>query len=77
MADDTSRVDEMQRAYKAAVDTWVESIRAEEALVAETDTLVEVDRWEAAHFREEELRNQTKKAKKTLEAAIRKEFFGF
>lgn len=77
MADKIADVATMQQVYKAAVDAWVETIRAEEALVAETDTLAEVDRWEAAHFREEEFRNAAKKVKSNLEAAIRKEFFGF
>jgi hypothetical protein len=36
----------------------------------------EVDRWEAAHFREDELRNQAKAAKKEYEAALRLKFFG-
>lgn len=77
MAEDYSHLDEKQRAYKAAVDAWVEAIRAEEALASQAHDLHEVDKWEAAHFREEEFRNLAKNAKREYEDAIRKEFFGF
>jgi uncharacterized protein YabN with tetrapyrrole methylase and pyrophosphatase domain len=77
MAEDYSHLDEKQRAYKAAVDAWVGSIRAEEELASQAHDLHEVDKWEAAHFREEEFRDKAKKAKRDYEDAIRKEFFGF
>lgn len=70
-------LDEMQRAYKAAVDTWVDAIRVEEDLASQAHSVAEVDKWEGAHFREEELRAKAKKAKKDYEDAIRKEFYGF
>jgi hypothetical protein len=73
----TDQLDEMQRAYKAAVDEWVVAIRAEEDLASQVHSLAEVDKWEAAHFREEELRNAAKEAKRAYEDAIRREFFGF
>lgn len=74
---DTAHLDEFQRAYKAAVDAWVVAIRQEEDLASQAHSLFEVDKWEAAHFREEEYRSQAKKAKLAYEDAIRKEFFGF
>jgi hypothetical protein len=40
-------------------------------------SVAEIDKWEAAHFREEEARNQAKKAKKEYEDALREKFFGF
>jgi hypothetical protein len=39
--------------------------------------VAEVDKWEAAHFREEEFRNQAKAAKSEFEDALRQKFFGF
>lgn len=39
--------------------------------------LAEVDQWEAAHFKEEEIRSRAKAAKKEYEAALRLKFFGF
>jgi hypothetical protein len=35
----------------------------------------EIDRWEHAHFQEEELRNKAKAAKKDYEGALRFKFF--
>jgi hypothetical protein len=72
-----AQLDAMQAAYKAAVDAWVEAIRAEEALASVNHSVAEIDQWEGAHFREEELRNAVKAAKKQYENALRRKFFGF
>lgn len=77
MEQDTSHLDEMQRAYKAAVEAWIAAIREEEDLASQAHSLAEVDKWEAAHFREEQFRQRARKAKKAYEEAIRREFFGF
>jgi hypothetical protein len=37
----------------------------------------EVDKWEQAHFDEEEVRNKVKAAKKRYEDALREKLFGF
>lgn len=76
-AEDSSQIEEMRLAYKAAVDAWVASIREEEALALQANSIANCDEWEAAHFREEEFRQLAKKAKKNYEDAIRKELFGF
>ena len=75
--DQTEELDRLQAAYKAAVDRWVRAIREEEALASVNHTVAEVDRWEAAHFREDELRDAVKAAKKEYEDALRREFFDF
>ncbi len=75
MENDDKRLDEMQSAYKAAVDAWVGAIREEEALASVNHSVAEVDRWEHAHFHEEDLRNKAKAAKKEYEAALRFKFF--
>lgn len=67
----------MQRAYKAAVDEWVDAIRLEEELASIAPTLAQVDEWEGAHFKEDEARNRAKKAKKDYEGAIRQSLFEF
>jgi hypothetical protein len=59
-----AELDRMQAAYKAAVDEWRAAIREEEDLASVNHSVAEVDRWESAHFREEELRNKAKAAKK-------------
>jgi hypothetical protein len=77
MRDDLSELDRLQGAYKAAVDEWVRAIRQEEALASVDHTVAEVDQWEAAHFKEEEVRNRVKAAKKQYEDGLRRQFFNF
>jgi hypothetical protein len=43
-------LDQLQANYKAAVDDWVEAIRAEEALASGNHSVAELDQWEAACF---------------------------
>ena len=70
-------LDKMQAAYQAAVEEWIAAIRHEEALASVNHTVAEVDKWEAAHFKEDEIRSKVKAAKKRYEDALREKFFGF
>ncbi len=74
---DTAELDQMQSAYKAAVEEWLAAIKEEEVLASVNHTIAEVDKWEGAHFAEDELRNKVKAAKKKYEDALREKFFGF
>jgi hypothetical protein len=76
-SDDNSELDQMQLAYKAAVEEWIAAIKREEALAAVNHSIAEVDKWEDAHFKEDEVRNKVKAAKKRYEDAIREKFYGF
>jgi hypothetical protein len=67
---------QMQRDYQARVEEWIAAIREEEALASVDHSVADVDRWEAADFREEDLRKKVKDAKKEYEAALRSTFFG-
>jgi hypothetical protein len=76
MEQGTKDLDELQSAYKAAVEEWIGGIRQEEALASSADhSVAEIDQWEQAHFREEDLRNKAKAAKKEYENALRFKFF--
>ena len=70
-------LDELQNAYKAALEAWIAAIRAEEALVCVNHSVAEVDRWEQAHFDEEDARAKAKEAKQDYEDALREKFFDF
>jgi hypothetical protein len=70
-------LDALKAAYKSAVEDWIAAIREEEALVSVTRNVAEIDRWEAAHFREDDLRKEVKAAKKAYEDALRQEHFDF
>jgi hypothetical protein len=77
MTKEHAELDRMQSAYKEAVEEWIAAIRKEEALASTNHSLAQVDRWEQAHFQEEDARNKVKAAKKRYEAELRSKFFGF
>ena len=77
MQNDTLQLDEMQSAYKAAVEEWIAAIRQEEALASVNHSIAEVDKWEGAHFAEDKIRGKVKVAKKQYEEALRKKFYSF
>jgi len=77
MAIDTAELDEMQKSYKTAVEKWIAAIRREEALASVNHDVADVDKWEAAHFKEDEIRNDVLAAKKRYEDALREKFFDF
>jgi hypothetical protein len=74
---DALALDQMQAAYQAAVEEWIAAIKREAALASVNHTVTEVDKWEAAHFAEDDIRNKVKAAKKRYEDALREKFFGF
>jgi hypothetical protein len=76
-ADLRQELDELQAAYKQAVDNWVAAIREEEALASGNHNVAELDKWEAAHFREHKLHKEVDYRKRLYENALRLEFFGF
>ena len=69
--------DRLQGTYKAAIEEWVAAIRKGEALASTNHSVAQIDRWEQAHFQEEEARNKAKAAKVEYEAGLRAKFFGF
>jgi hypothetical protein len=77
MAVEITDLDQMQAAYKTAVDNWISTIREEEALASGDHSEAEIDAWEAADFREEDAREKAKQAKKDYEDALREKFFNF
>jgi hypothetical protein len=77
MKNDTLELDQLRAVYKAAVEEWIAAIKQEEALASVSHSVAEVDQWEQAHFREDEIRNKVKAAKRQYESALRKKFFGF
>jgi hypothetical protein len=58
-----SSLDQMQAAYKEAVDQWITAIHEEAALASVNHSEAEIDAWEAADSLEED--------------ALREKFFNF
>ncbi|MGA2288568.1 hypothetical protein [Bradyrhizobium sp.] len=77
MSGDDAELDQLQAAYRNAVEAWIAAIRKEEALASVNHSVAEIDHWEQAHFEEDELRNTVKEAKAKYEDALREKFFGF
>lgn len=77
MSDEHQELDRLQAEYKSAVDVWIAAIRNEEALASVNHTVAEIDKWEGAHFAEDEMRSAVKEAKAKYEDALREKFFGF
>ncbi|AZO37869.1 hypothetical protein EOA27_13480 [Mesorhizobium sp. M2A.F.Ca.ET.037.01.1.1] len=77
MQTDVSDLDQLQSAYKAAVEDWIAAIREEEELASVNHSIAEIDKWEAAHFKEDEVRDRVLELKKKYEDALRKDQFGF
>jgi hypothetical protein len=74
---DLTQLDELRLIYKTAVDEWIAAIHEEEGLATPDHSIRAIDVWQAAHFREEETRNQAKAAKAEYENALREVDFGF
>jgi hypothetical protein len=78
MSSEYPELDNLQSAYKAAVEAWIAAIRREESLASSADhSITEIDQWENAHFEEDAMRNSVKAAKAKYEDALRTKFFGF
>ena len=77
MSNQDADLNQMQAAYKTAVEEWIAAIKEEEALASVNHSIAEVDKWEAAHFNEEKIRHKVKGAKQRYEDALRQKFFGF
>jgi hypothetical protein len=77
METEVTDLDLKQSQYHEAVEAWVAAIRQEEALALVEHSVADIDKWEAAGFREEDLRKKAKAAKKEYEDALRQKFFSF
>lgn len=74
---DKPNLDELQQAYKQAVDQWVAAVRAEEALATPDHSEVAMERWDAARFAEQDAQSKAKHARDVYKDALRKLNYGF
>jgi hypothetical protein len=64
-------LDQLRLAYKAATDKWVEAIRAEEALATPDHSMVAMERWDDAHFREDDAHTKATEAREAYKDGLR------
>ncbi len=66
-----ANLDQLRLAYKKAVDAWVDAIRAEEALATPDHSMVAMEHWDAAHFREQDAQTKAKEAREAYKDGLR------
>jgi len=73
----TSELDQLRSAYKRATDEWVDAIRAEEALATPDHSMTAMEKWDDAHFREEDAHKAAVEARDVYKDGLRKLNEGF
>jgi hypothetical protein len=73
---DTSNLDQLRLAYKQATDLWVATIRAEEALATPDHSILAWEKWDDAHFREEDAHTNATRAREAYKDALRAANYG-
>ena len=63
--------------YKTAVEEWIAAIREEEDLATPDHSMIAVETWEKANFKEEDTRLKAKEARKKYEDALREVLYNF
>jgi hypothetical protein len=69
-------LDQLRLAYKKAVDEWVDTIRAEEALATPDHSIVAMEHWDDAHFREQDAQAKATEARDAYKDALRTVNYG-
>jgi len=69
-------LDELQRAYKAAVEQWVAAIRAEEALATPDHSETAMERWDRADFSVQDFEKQAREARDAYKEGLRQLHYG-
>jgi hypothetical protein len=69
--------DQLLSDYRRAIDAWVTSIEAEEALANDDHSMVEMEKWDAAGFNVHDAEGTAKKARDRYKNALRKKNYGF
>jgi hypothetical protein len=69
-------LDQLRVSYKAAIDEWVDAIRAEEALATPDHSMTAMEQWDAAHFREHDAHTKATEAREAYKDALRTVNYG-
>jgi hypothetical protein len=69
-------LDQLRLAYKRAVDDWVDAIRAEEALATPDHSMVAMEHWDAAHFKEHDAHTRANQAREAYKDGLRAVNYG-
>jgi hypothetical protein len=67
---------QLRLAYKKTVDEWVDTIRAEEALATPDHSMIAMEQWDTAHFREHDAHTKVTEAREAYKDALRAVNYG-
>jgi hypothetical protein len=73
----SEHLDPLRVAYMNAVDKWIDAIRAEEALATPDHSETAMERWDDAHFREQDAHNKATAARDAYKDGLRRVNYGF
>lgn len=77
MQTETAELDQLQNAFKEAVEAWITTIRQEEALASTEHSVADIDQWESAADLQQQAGEKVKAAKRLYEDSLREKFFSF
>ncbi|HKN16999.1 MAG TPA: hypothetical protein VJX47_08655 [Candidatus Sulfotelmatobacter sp.] len=69
-------LDQLRLAYKKATDEWVDAIRAEESLATPDHSMIAMEKWDDAHFREEDAHTKATEARDAYKDGLRSANYG-
>jgi hypothetical protein len=64
-------LDQLRLVYKKAVDEWVNAIREEEALATPDHSMVAMEKWDDAHFKEQDAQTKATEARDAYQDGLR------
>jgi hypothetical protein len=70
-------LDQLRLDYKKAVDEWVNTIRAEEALATPDHAMIAMEKWDAAHFTQHDAHTKATEAREAYKDTLRGVNYGF
>ncbi len=74
---DNSSFDQLLATYKAAVNQWVDAIRAEEGLATPDHSMTQMEAWDTAGLKLHDAELTAKKARDEYKNALRQKNYGF
>ena len=74
---DDAELHRIRETYKEMVEKWIAAIRLEEAFATPDHSIRAWDRWDQAHFAEEDARKEASAARERYVAGLREIDYGF
>lgn len=69
-------LNQLRLAYKKAVDQWVKAVRAEEALATPNHSMIAMEKWDAAHLKEQDAQAKATAGREAYKDGLRKANYG-